>query len=30
MLVLGQNLRLHVPDQPVWPHLDKARASLKR
>lgn len=24
-LVLGQSLRLHVPDQPVWAHLDAAR-----
>ncbi|PSL19961.1 MOSC domain-containing protein [Shimia abyssi] len=23
---LGQRLRLHVPDQPVWAHLDVARA----
>lgn len=23
---LGATLRLHVPDQPVWPHLDAARA----
>lgn len=25
-LALGDTLRLHVPDQPVWPHLDVARA----
>ena len=25
-LALGDNLRLHVPDQPVWPHLARARA----
>lgn len=25
-LQIGDSLRLHVPDQPVWPHLDKARA----
>ncbi|NKX44175.1 MOSC domain-containing protein [Roseicyclus persicicus] len=23
---LGATLRLHIPDQPVWPHLDAARA----
>jgi hypothetical protein len=23
---LGATLRLHIPDQPVWPHLDTARA----
>jgi len=26
---LGATLRLHVPDQPVWPHLDAARAGLE-
>lgn len=25
MLRLGQRIVLHVPDQPVWPHLDAAR-----
>ena len=25
-LGLGDILRLHVPDQPVWPHQDAARA----
>lgn len=25
-LALGDTLRLHVPDQPIWPHLDVARA----
>jgi len=25
-LRLGETLRLHVPDQPVWAHLDRARA----
>lgn len=25
-LRLGGTLRLHIPDQPVWPHLDAARA----
>ena len=25
-LALGDSLRLHVPDQPVWRYLDKARA----
>lgn len=29
-LALGDSLRLHVPDQPVWAHLNTARASLKR
>lgn len=24
-LGVGDTLRLHVPDQPVWPHLDEAR-----
>lgn len=24
-LRLGERLRLHVPDQPAWPHLDQAR-----
>lgn len=24
-IALGASLRLHVPDQPVWPHLDRAR-----
>ncbi|MBY5931845.1 sulfurase [Tateyamaria omphalii] len=26
-LTLGDTLTLHVPDQPVWPHLEAARAS---
>jgi len=26
ILRLGATLRLHIPDQPVWPHLDAARA----
>jgi len=26
-LRLGDRLRLHIPDQPVWAHLDAARAS---
>lgn len=26
-LRLGETLRLHVPDQPIWPHLADARAS---
>ncbi|WP_138465445.1 sulfurase [Poseidonocella sp. HB161398] len=25
VLELGQELRLHVPDQPAWPHLSEAR-----
>lgn len=25
-LALGDSLRLHVPDQPVWPHLEAARS----
>ncbi len=25
MLRLGQRITLHIPDQPVWPHLDMAR-----
>lgn len=25
-LAVGDRLTLHVPDQPVWPHLDRARA----
>lgn len=25
-LQVGQKIRLHVPDQPVWAHLDQARA----
>ncbi|HKK85364.1 MAG TPA: sulfurase, partial [Roseovarius sp.] len=24
-LRLGDVMRLHIPDQPVWPHLDRAR-----
>jgi MOSC domain-containing protein YiiM len=24
-IALGDGLRLHVPDQPVWPHLEAAR-----
>lgn len=24
---LGETVRLHIPDQPVWAHLDEARAS---
>ena len=26
-IALGDRLRLHIPDQPVWAHLDAARAS---
>jgi hypothetical protein len=26
-LAVGDSLRLHIPDQPVWAHLDAARAS---
>ena len=26
-IALGDELVLHVPDQPVWPHLDRARAT---
>lgn len=26
LLQLGQTIALHIPDQPVWPHLDSARA----
>ncbi|MDU8926076.1 sulfurase [Alisedimentitalea sp. MJ-SS2] len=26
MIALGEMLRLHVPDQPAWPHLEAARA----
>ena len=25
VIALGASLRLHIPDQPVWPHLDQAR-----
>ncbi|PHQ99319.1 MAG: sulfurase [Marinosulfonomonas sp.] len=25
MLRVGDEIRLHIPDQPVWPHLDQAR-----
>ena len=25
VIALGATLRLHIPDQPVWPHLDLAR-----
>jgi len=25
VLRLGDSIRLHVPDQPAWPHLDAAR-----
>lgn len=25
LISLGDELRLHIPDQPVWPHLDAAR-----
>jgi len=25
VLRLGDVMRLHIPDQPVWPHLDRAR-----
>lgn len=25
VIALGATLRLHIPDQPVWPHLDQAR-----
>jgi MOSC domain len=25
VLAVGMRLRLHIPDQPVWPHLDAAR-----
>jgi len=27
VLHLGDSIRLHVPDQPAWPHLDAARAT---
>jgi hypothetical protein len=27
-LRIGDSLRLHVPDQPAWPHLDAARAGV--
>lgn len=27
VLTLGDELRLHIPDQPVWPHLASARGS---
>ena len=26
VLRIGDSLRLHIPDQPVWPHLDSARS----
>ena len=26
---LGATLRLHIPDQPVWPHLEAARAAAR-
>jgi hypothetical protein len=26
---LGATLRLHIPDQPVWPHLETARATAR-
>ena len=26
-LRVGESLRLHMPDQPVWPHLDRVRAA---
>lgn len=26
-LRVGESLRLHIPDQPVWPHLDRARGA---
>ncbi len=26
LLKVGQTITLHIPDQPVWPHLDAARA----
>lgn len=29
-LRLGAVLRLHIPDQPPWPHLEAARAGVKR
>jgi hypothetical protein len=25
VIALGATLRLHIPDQPVWPHLHQAR-----
>lgn len=28
VLKVGDDLRLHIPDQPVWPHLATARAGL--
>lgn len=30
ILRLGATLRLHIPDQPAWPHLETARAGAKR
>lgn len=29
IIALGATLRLHVPDQPAWPHLDAARAAAR-
>lgn len=29
-LRVGEALRLHIPDQPVWPHLEAVRASVAR
>jgi MOSC domain-containing protein YiiM len=29
-IALDASLRLHIPDQPVWPHLDASRASKAR
>jgi len=29
VLQVGATLRLHIPDQPVWPHLEAARAGAK-
>ena len=26
-IVIGEELVLHIPDQPVWPHLEKARST---
>lgn len=28
-ILLGATLRLHIPDQPVWPHLQAARAAAR-
>lgn len=28
MIRLGDELKLHIPDQPIWPHLDLARGTM--